>query len=328
MSASAWLRSCGQSEAGVDLFWRPVILATMNTEPESASAKLFIVVLRQIFLGPADAADMLLPEVGLSSLLVDPVRDALELREVCIRTGAPVTAVETMHENGRVRVSAVRCGNEIIAADTVISAVPPWAFARLEIISSDGFTDPLERSGKALDKAHADTSDLLPNMDISAFIPSEILSIHVWLQRDLGRTPMTGLLGGTLQWVFFKGKTDDGLFHYSCTVSAAHGDGSSNDGVLREQLLRELQMLDAELRDNDIIRILPIREKRATFVPKPGLEEMRPKSGTPIHGFFLAGDWTDTGLPATIEGAVRSGFSAAALVITNYELRMTNDERL
>jgi zeta-carotene desaturase len=146
------------------------------------------------------------------------------------------------------------------------------------------------------------------------FIPSEILSIHVWLRRDLGQSPMTGLLGTTLQWVFFKGITDEGLFHYSCTVSAAHGEEANDDAVLRTLLLRELCMLDAALLESDIIRILPIREKRATFVPKPGLEQWRPISATAIQGFFLAGDWTDTGLPATIEGAVRSGFIAAECV--------------
>jgi squalene-associated FAD-dependent desaturase len=295
ISASQWLRSCGQGTEEIAFFWRPVILATMNTEAEAASAKLLAVVLREIFLGDAEAADMLLPTVGLSALLVDPVRRTLESRGVRILTGTAVTAIDLSGETGTGNdgeaaptVTGVRCGETDLPADAVILAVPPWAIARL-----------------------------LPAIDTGSFSPSEILSVHVWTRRDLGRAPMTGLLGTTLQWVFFKGETGPGEFHYSCTVSAAAGDETSDEPALRRLLLRELQLLDPALRDDDITRILPIREKRATFVPKPGLDALRPGTRTAVAGLFLAGDWTDTGLPATIEGAIRSGNTAAEGVLSD-----------
>ncbi|MFA6235657.1 MAG: FAD-dependent oxidoreductase, partial [Bacteroidota bacterium] len=166
ISAEVWLHSCGQGEAEIELFWRPVILATMNSEPVSVSAKLFVIVLREIFLGASDAADMLLPEIGLTALFIDPVRRELEVRGVRILTSSAVSAVQTVQNGDRQRVSGVRCEEVTIAADAVISTVPPWAFAKL---------------GTSL------------AVDTDMFIPSEILSIHVWLRRDLGQSPMTGL---------------------------------------------------------------------------------------------------------------------------------------
>jgi squalene-associated FAD-dependent desaturase len=312
-NAAAWLRECGQREKEIEHFWRPIILATMNTEAESASAKLFSTVLREIFLGEPDAADMLLPATALSTLFVDPAREELERRGVRILTGTAVSAVETVAEqtpaaNDRRggRVTAVRCGALRRPADAVILAVPPWVLSRIVLLCG------MESGGADLTQC---IEELLPGTELAAFTPSEILSLHVWIRRSLGDSPMTGLLGTSVQWVFFKGRTSEGLFHYSCTISSARGDETGDRAALRALLLRELRLLDAGLCDDDIARILPIREKRATFIPRPGLEGHRPVTRTSVPGLFLAGDWTATGLPATIEGAIRSGFAAADSVL-------------
>ncbi len=301
VSAGEWLRACGQRQEEIRHFWRPVILATMNAEAEQTSARLFAVVLREIFLGPADAADMLLPETGLSPLLIDPARRTLEARGVRIHTGSGVTAVSVVDAGEAPaegadtrRVSGVRCGETAVPADAVILAVPPWALQRIEVSGSGAPIVPFAAE---------------------RFAPSEILSIHIWCARDLGGAPMTGMLGTTLQWVFFKGKTGSSEFHYSCTVSAARGDETADETAMRTMLLQELRLLDAGLRDEEILRILPIREKRATFTPAPGLDPFRPGPRTSINGLLLAGDWTATGLPATIEGAIRSGQTAADLLL-------------
>lgn len=308
-SAVEWLRRRGQKEEEIQSFWRPVLLATMNTEPEDASAKLFAVVLKEIFLGSASAADMLLPTTGLSRLFIDPARVELERRGGVLRSSAGATSVDIRHFEGETLVSGVRCDGRQIPADVVVSAIPPWAFSRLALTYDGAAESELSRTSLA--------AAVLPGLDLEAFRPSEILSVHVWLRRDLGPAPMTGLLGTTLQWVFSKGETEPGVFHYSCTVSSARGDETDDERALHAMLVRELRLLDAELRDEDILRLLPIREKRATFVPRPGLEALRPKARTSISGFYLAGDWTDTRFPATIEGAVRSGFIAADAIIND-----------
>ncbi len=308
-SAAEWLRNCGQLEDEIALFWRPLILATMNTEPDRASAKLLATVLREIFLGAPDAADLLLPAAALSSTLVDPVRDELERRGVRILTGSAVTAVEFARaeappgeDRRRLRVTGALCGGTLLSADAVILSVPAWALSRLTFRFDDESGEGGRQQG---------AREMLPTIDTTPFLPSEILSIHVWVRRDLGPAPMTGLLGTSLQWVFFKGKQPDGLFHYSCTISSARGDETADESALRALVLGELRLLDSELRDDELVRILPIREKRATFIPGPGLELHRPVAITSVLGLFLAGDWTATGLPATIEGAIRSGFTAA-----------------
>jgi hydroxysqualene dehydroxylase len=306
-SASEWLRGCGQREEEIELFWRPIVLATMNTEPADASARLFVILLKEIFLGRADAADMLLPTTGLSRIFIDPAVQELTHRGVDIRGSTGVTSVDIRHFEGGTIVRGVRCGECHIEADRVILAVQPWALGRLGL-THEGALDSHHSAARLVDT-------MLPGVDLAEFCPSEILSVHVWTRRDLGRAPMTGLLGTSLQWVFFKGQTADGAFHYSCTISSARGDESTDASVLRATLLRELALLSDSFVDDDIIRILPIREKRATFVPKAGLEALRPHPRTQIAGLYLAGDWTATGLPATIEGAVRSGFRAAAALV-------------
>lgn len=305
-SAEDWLRSCKQGTEAIELFWRPVILATMNTEPAAASAKLLVVVLREIFLADADAADILLPTVGLSQLLIDPVRKTLEVRGAQIRTGVAVTAIETCRiSDGRMEVAGVRA-DERYAADSVILAIAPWACDHISTLDRDSSVEA--RGGIA----QYTLPDALP---WHRFTPSEILSIHVWTTRTLGEAPMTGLLGTTLQWVFYKGRSRDQSWHYSCTVSAANGQETSDPVALRALVLCELRLLNPELTADDILHILPVREKRATFVPAPGMEKFRPLPETSVQGLFFAGDATATGLPATIEGAVRSGFAAAEAVL-------------
>lgn len=303
LTADVWLRNLGQGSEEIDALWEPLVLATMNTTPSRASARLFAVLLREIFLGAPDAADMLLPAAALSDIFIEPAIAELTRRGVIVRSSTAVTEVECTGAGSDRHVSAVIAGDERITTDAVLLALPPWALARMRLRGIDGSES---------DQPLADAA--IPGIELSAFVPSEILSIHVWLRRDVGTSPMTGLLGTTLQWVFFKGRTEEGLFHYSCTVSGASGDETTDRGKLRELLLRELALLAPGLRDEDIVRILPIREKRATFVPSPGIEGSRPVPRSAIPGLYLAGDWTATGLPATIEGAVRSGLAAAQAV--------------
>ncbi|MBR9978068.1 MAG: FAD-dependent oxidoreductase [Bacteroidetes bacterium] len=305
-SAEDWLRRCAQGKEAIALFWRPVILATMNTEPADASAKLLIVVLREIFFAGAEAADILLPTVGLSQLLIEPVRQTLEARGARIRTGVAATAVETYSiSDGRLAVAGVQA-DERYAADSVVLAVAPWACDKIATVDRD--SSVAVRGGIV--------QWILPDsLSWRRFIPSEILSIHVWTTRSLGEAPMTGLLGTTLQWVFYKGRSRDASWHYSCTVSAASGQETTDPVVFRALLLKELRLLNPELAVDDILHILPVREKRATFVPAPGMEQFRLLPQTSVQGLFVAGDATATGLPSTIEGAVRSGVVAAEAVL-------------
>lgn len=291
MDAASWLRSLGQRDDAMRCFWQPLVLATMNTEPGRASAKLLAVVLREIFLRDAEAADILLPRKGLSSVFVDSAREILEKRGCDIRLKSGVERLMTEDDS----VTGVRLADGTVhSAEAVIGALPPWALQRI-----------FERS----------ESRALPAIDFERFVPSPIVSVHVWLRGGLDSGPMTGLLDTTLQWVFEKGGDGDGSRHYSCTISAAAARVMDmNEEDLRALLLRELRILRPDLREQDILRVLAVREKRATFLPLPGMERVRPATRCGMSGLYLAGDWTATGMPATIEGAIRSGYTAADAV--------------
>ncbi len=287
----AWLRALGQDEESIACFWRPVVLATMNSDIDRASAKLFATVLREIFLGAPDGADMLLPRTGLTPLLVDGALAALREARADLRLHAP--AEEILHRDGNVIGVRMKDG-DVIEGDAVISAMPPWALQRLTAASG-------------LEEAFG--------IDFDRFIPSEILSIHFRSRRNLGLPLMTGLLETRLHWIFDKGMEEGGTYRYSATISAVPEDLPRDAESLRRVLIEELRLAVPDLREDDITDILPIREKRATFVPLPGMEAYRPAARTSIGGLYLAGDWTATGLPATIESAVRSGFTSAEAVV-------------
>jgi hydroxysqualene dehydroxylase len=139
--------------------------------------------------------------------------------------------------------------------------------------------------------------------------------VNLWTEGRPLRTPFVGLPGRTIQWVFDKRAIlGRGATHLSLVSSAAQGlDDRSNDAIVR---LAVDEVSDAlpEIRDHRIVRANVVRERRATFSLAPG-QPARPGTRTPVAGLFLAGDWIDTGLPGTIESAVRSGHSAAEAVL-------------
>lgn len=293
MTCEEWLRQMGQSAAAIEYFWHPVILATLNADHTRASARLLAVVLREIFLSTSDAADMLLPAAPLGDLFIDPAAHLLQLRGVELRLHTQAV---------RLRVAGNRCvgvevkDGEVVEADVVLSAMPAWALRRV------------------FEQADA-SADL--QLEYDRFLPSEILSVHFWTSRELGAGLMSGLLDTKLQWLFAKGQERDGRYRYSCTVSAAGDDVPRSEEELRPLLLEELRLVCPDLTGSELLDILPLREKRATFVPAPGLQDVRPDAETAIEGLYLAGDWTATGFPATIEGAVRSGYAAAETALAD-----------
>jgi hydroxysqualene dehydroxylase len=290
VDCSTWLASLGQSKRAMDCFWTPVVLATLNAEPGQASAGYLVTVLRAIFFTGTASSDMLLPDVGLSELLVRPALERLSDNGARVALHHPVACLDFSGE----KVSGVRTrSGEILHADAVVSAVAPWSLARL-------------LPDSAVVHRLRDTLQL--------FKPSPILSVHVWLRCDPGIEGMTGALGTLIQWLFPKGKSAEGSWRISCTISASDGSHGATVEEIRAMVRRELPLLIPGLSEQDIIRILPLHERRATFRPSPGIEQLRPRQKTDIQALYLAGDWTATSLPATIEGAIVSGELAALAV--------------
>lgn len=259
-------------------FLRPVLVSVLNTAPEEASADLAGAVVRETFARGGRSMHPLVATPTLAAAFVDPALDRLRRGGAEIRLGRVLQAVRLSGD--RATGLAFDDGEEMLGPqDRVILAVPPWAAGRL----LPGLTVPDEFH--AILNAHFRT---VAAPGAAAMIPD-----------------MIGLTGGTAEWVF---AFPDRL---SVTVSAADHLMEADTDTLISLLWREVSAAYNLAGAAPPCRI--VREKRATFAATPAQDARRPAARTAWANLFLAGDWTATGLPATIEGALRSGERAAAL---------------
>jgi len=290
-TVESWLDALGQSAETKRSFWEPLAVAVMNEHIGTASSLVFLHAVRTAFLSGARGSALAIPTVGLSELYVDPARACIERRGGVVRCGADVT--ESIAEGGK--ISGVRLrGGETIGCSAVILAVPSYRAAGL-------LPDALRGSGFL---ARASSIPLSP-----------IVSVHLWFADDVMPQEVLGIVGRRIQWVFNRRKIsrEKGAGgHLSVVISAAREYvGMENDDLTRIALedLRSVFGAAAGHATHAVV----IREKRATFSCAPDVGPLRPGSVTPLPNLFVAGDWTDTGYPATIEGAIVSGQRCADL---------------
>jgi squalene-associated FAD-dependent desaturase len=256
---------------------RPLMLAALNTEPKEASAALASEILRETLLEGGAACRPLIAHEGLSAAFVDPALAFLRRHGADIRFGRRLRAID--YEAGR--AVTLRFGDDDIGLGpdaAVIVAVPPVVAATL-------------------------VPDLTVPTDFRA-----IVNAHFKVAPPSGVAPITGVVNATTEWLF---AFDDRL---SVTVSGADRLLDIGREELAQTIWREVARV-AGLPEGD--RLPPwqiVRERRATFAALPAENRKRPSTAGRWANLFLAGDWTATGLPATIEGAIRSGFRAAELV--------------
>jgi zeta-carotene desaturase len=286
-----WLVRNGQSARLREMLWDPLALAALNQEPAHAAAPVFVRVLARMFGPDRRDSAIALPLIPLSDLYVEPARRFLEARGGEVRTSSPA---RVLLEGGR--FAAVVCRGERLVAPSAIAAVPWFALPDL----FDG--DTARISGMAA--AAAGTA------------PSPIVTVNLWFDRPVLDVPYLGLPGRTFQWVFDKRQVfGASANHLSFVSSGAVPVVARSNESLAALAAAELFEAVPEAAGARVLRSVVVREKRATFSLAPGQPD-RPPGGTPIRGLFLAGDWIDTGLPATIEGAVISGHRAADHFVT------------
>jgi hydroxysqualene dehydroxylase len=253
----------------------PVLLAMLNTPPESGSIRLASAVLRESLLRGGKASLPRIASPSLAAAFIDPAVQWLAKRSVPVTFGKRLHALDL--EGGQVTGLDWGTGPQAVASDeAVILALPPWA-----------------------------ATSLLPG--ISA--PNEFHAIvngHFAISPPASAPSMLGLLGGTAEWTF--------AFNDRISVTVSAADDLVN--VEREELARRFwnDIQDAYEFRSEMPRWQIVKEKRATFAATPEQDLKRPASRTRWSNLFLAGDWIQTGLPATIEGALRSGETAAQLV--------------
>ena len=266
--------------------WRPLCVSALNTPPERASAQVFLNVLRDSVDAGRAASDLLLPRADLSRLFPDPAAAYVRAHGGAVLTGERVTAIDQSSGGFTVRSA----GGEHVSTH-VVCALPPYhAGAFLVGISA------LAEVAEAVDRL--------------AYQP--IYSIYLAYPRPLKLpAPMLGFESALLQWAFDRGALagQHGVIGVVISAEGAHQE------LAQEQLA---QLVHQELQQQ--LGLLPepmwyrvIAEKRATFACTPGLR--RPETRTPLRNFFLAGDYTASSYPGTLEAAVRSGISAARMIL-------------
>ncbi len=282
-----WLRECRQSPRMRERFWDPLVIATLNEPPERAAAPLLMRVLHQGFGGRFADSRMVVATVGLSELYVEQARRFIEARGGSVRAQSGVKAIGV--ERGRF-CGVTLADGETISATACISAAPPQDVAKY---------------AGALAPAAAQLHS------------SPIVSVNLWFDRPLFEAPFVGLIGTTMQWAFDKRALTtpaSDLHHLALVVSAARDIVHMSAKDLIDLALDDLRRVTSKVNSARLAHARVIKERQATFSATPAAERLRPAHRTAIRGFYLAGDWTDTGLPATIESAVVSGHACAARV--------------
>ncbi len=291
-----WLRAHGQSEAAMARFWSVVLVSALNEELARTDARYGLDVFWKAFLSTRSGYVVGIPRVPLGELY-EGCRAAIEQRggEVSCRA-----AVRSLKESdGRIKGVGMDGGREY-SADFYILAVPHEAALKLlpeEIVVRERVFNQIE------------------HLQVSP-----ITSVHFWFDRDVMAEPFITLLDRTTQWIFNKSWLSKGRGegrYLQSVISASYGLVERSRQEIIRLCLSELQQVLPESRNARLIKATVVKETAATFSPQPGADRWRPAQRTPLPNLFLAGDWTATGWPATMEGAVRSGYLAAEAILSD-----------
>jgi squalene-associated FAD-dependent desaturase len=297
-----WLAAHGQSERTRRALWDLFSVSALNIAGDDASLALAAVVIKTGLLGKNNAADIGVPALPLGELHGDAAATLLAKLGGQVSLGTKVAGIDADGDDARFRVRLARDTGPAadIAADAVVLAVPHEKAA------------PLIPPGA------------LPDMTVQRWAglgASPIVNVHVIYDRPVMDLPFAAAIDSPVQWVFdrtrISGLDRPGHQYLAISLSAADQYADTPATRLREQFVPALADLFPAARDANVAEFFVTRERRATFRQAPGTAALRPKAATQRPGLVLAGAWTDTGWPDTMEGAVRSGLAAAV------ELRRT-----
>jgi hydroxysqualene dehydroxylase len=278
-SVREWLIEEKQSNESISSLWEIIAIGALNTNIDRASAFMFREILMKIFFNGSFASTIILPKYGLTESYVNDAKNFIVNSGGEIRTSYPVKQFDVVNN----KIVAIKTPEKTIKDfDYVISAVPFYA---LNKIYPELFLDD--------------------DIDLEY---SSILNVYIWLKNNPLKEQFYGLINSPVHWIFNKGT------HINLVISDADYlmDKTSDD--IYKLCVNELTRY-TKIMDSDIIHYKILKEKRATVASSNNTVFNRPSSKTRISNLFLAGDWTDTGLPSTIESAVKSGRIAAEFVL-------------
>ena len=289
---AAWLHRHGQTQRAVERFWKPVLVSALNEDLDRISVHYAAKVFRESFLLSPESGHMGIPSIPLSELYNQAIGYIRERGgEVCLRTSVDgVRPIESGWE--------VNAAGRSFTSDAVIFALSFEAMAALAPL--------LPQNPGAAELAQ----------HLSQFEHSPITGIHLWLDREVTDLDHAVLLDTTIQWMFNKSRLqpahrEAGVSYLELVVSASRSlVPMARQGII-DLAMRELALFFPAVSSAKLLKAAVVKEVRATYSIRPGLDRIRPSATSPWPGVFLAGDWTASGWPATMEGAARSGYLAA-----------------
>jgi squalene-associated FAD-dependent desaturase len=296
-----WLKRHRQTQRTIDRFWGLVLTSALNEVPQRVGLRYARKVFLDGFLGHRRGFEVELPAVPLGRLYGSELQEWLDRQGVGLHLQRGARALQATGEE--VHAVELRDG-ESLRADWYVSAVP---FDRLLDLLPPSVVD-----------AHPSFANL------RHLETSPITSVHVWYDRPVMKLPHAVLIDCDGQWVFNRGETAPGEHYLQVVVSAARQFRGLGHDEVQRRILAELAALFPAAAEATVSRARVVTEHAATFSVVPGVDRWRPAQGSPLRNLLLAGDWTATGWPATMEGAVRSGYLAAEELLR----RLGRDERL
>lgn len=284
---SVWLRAHSQTVRSVQRFWGPVLVSALNEDLTRISTRYAALVFRDSFLKSARAGEMGLPAVPLTQLY-QAAGEYIAARGGQVRLRAGVNSFSADDDGVRLCV-----GSTEERFDALVMAVPFQVLNAM--MPSDG-------PGEELRKL------------VNRFETSPITGVHFWFDREITELDHAVLLDRTIQWMFHKsrihGKQGQGSYVELVVSSSKDWVDMPRQAIL-DLSLKELGEFFPAVREAKVVKSAVIKEVHATYSPLPGTDAHRPTQATGWPRVFLAGDYTQTGWPATMEGAVRSGYLAA-----------------
>lgn len=288
------LKNLKQTDNVIKYFWEPFIMAVFNTPAENVSTEVFLKVM-QIGFNAKNSSTLVIPNVNLNELLINDAVNFFEKNNIETTLNCKVEKIVTKDSAGKIDYLLLEDGERVVS-DYYISAVPFFGFKKL----------------------FDENEYLKNNFKAENLETSSIVSVHLFLENEItdeilsdNSLGMTGLIGTTVQWIFKRNTK-----HLSLVISGADNlnvTEMSQDEIL-EICLKDLKMTIPGFDKVKLSGHKIIKEKRATFIPNRKSKELRPDQQTIYNNFFIAGDWTNTGLPATIEGAVTSSKICCELI--------------
>ncbi len=297
VSMKAWLKAHGASDRAVEAFWKPFLISALNDELDDIDADYGIRTAVRAFLINRRGYEVGLPAVPLGDLYA-PCIEYIERRGGRVVLNQGVQDISS--HGGRVTSITLQDGSSV-EAETYLSGLPFDALGRL--LPERYATHPF--------------FSILTGLTVSP-----ITAVHVWFDRPVTHLDYAAVIGRKIQWIFNQSIRDPDAFasgnpgtYLGLVVSASDEWMKLPRQQIIYQAMDELRSLLPAVRKAELIKAVVVKEGRATFAPRPGCDALRPGPSCPLSNFFIAGDWVQTGWPATMESAVRSGYQAAEAML-------------